>query len=485
MQEPVTQPLSSASGPRALIDPASDPDAGVESRLDEPRHAPVSPWAYMVTLYLPFGIMTAFANPLAVNLFKLLNYSNQVIGLLGGVGLVAAFRFAYAPWLDGLTTKRRLSLATLWLAAICAFLFAYLVYFHMDHQVVIGGAVVLLLAVAVVGAAHETAADGYYIRALAPDRQAEFIGIKTAAIRCGGIFALVVLLLGATKVAAYYGATGVGSTDKTGFHIGFSAAFGVAGLMMVGFVLYNTMMIPQIPQDQPVHHRNFGTVEVIREYFSQPKISLVVLLLLIYRLGEGFLVMKVPFYLDPVARGGLGTPATAIPYIAMISDMPWMIFGGVVGGYIIKHFGLRRTFVPMVLLMNLPNLFYVWLAWAQPQSQVHFLGESLNISLLIGSSIESLGYGMSFSAMFYYMHITATESGRNKTSNLAISFALMNVGWTLPGMMSGYVQAGIGYTGLFLISSFVGLGVLLLIPFLPMPKSEQPQSHPMRKRRLT
>jgi cellobiose-specific phosphotransferase system component IIC len=49
----------------------------------------------------------------------------------------------------------------------------------------------------------------------------------------------------------------------------------------------------------------------------------------------------------------------------------------------------------------------------------------------------------------------------------------MNVGWTVPCMMSGFVQAKIGYTGVFIVSSTVGLTALLIIPFLPMPKVEE------------
>jgi len=128
---------------------------------------------------------------------------------------------------------------------------------------------------------------------------------------------------------------------------------------------------------------------------------------------------------------------------------------------------------PLMLCMNIPNLLYVWLAVAQPQATVLLFGQNLNIALLFSSSIESLGYGLSFSAMFYYMHIMATESGRNKTSILAVSFALMNVGMTVPAMLSGFVQAAIGYPGLFLVSSTVGLLALLLVPHLPMPHAEQ------------
>jgi PAT family beta-lactamase induction signal transducer AmpG len=75
------------------------------------------------------------------------------------------------------------------------------------------------------------------------------------------------------------------------------------------------------------------------------------------------------------------------------------------------------------------------------------------------------------------MHIKATESGRNKTSILAISFALMGLGWTIPGMLSGFVQGAIGYPGVFLVSAIAGLPTILLIPFLPYADKTEPTTH--------
>ena len=57
-------------------------------------------------------------------LFKLLEFSNQQIGMLGGLGLVASLRFVFAPWLDGAATKRGLSIATLWLSGLVGFAMA-------------------------------------------------------------------------------------------------------------------------------------------------------------------------------------------------------------------------------------------------------------------------------------------------------------------------------------------------------------------------
>jgi len=413
---------------------------------------------------------------MAGTLLKLLGLSNEVLGMLAGIGLIASFRFVFAPWLDAATTKRRLSLWTLLAAGTLASAAAVLIYSQPGQAVFLYGMVAILFGTAAVAAVHETAADGYYIRALDPKRQAEFIGIKTAAIRGGIIFGTMVLIFCATKIAARYGAVNMESPDKTGFHIGFSIAYLAAALLLYGCCLYNKLRIPKIPQDQPVKQEGnlfLAVLPIIKEYLLQRRVVGIVLLILLYRFGEGFLAMKGPFYLDPVADGGLASEATDMPLYSMLTDMPWMILGGILGGYVIKWWGLKRTFIPLAAFMSLPNLFYVWLAITQPTHQVSLFGETLNSSLLIASSLESLGYGLSFSAMFYYMHIMATECGKNKTSILAISFALMNVGWTIPMMMSGFVQAKLGYTGVFIVSSTVGLTALLVIPFLPMPEVEK------------
>jgi hypothetical protein len=65
----------------------------------EADHA-ASPWAYIPTLYLPFGVMMGLHSGMPQNLFKLLGFSNEVVGMLAGVGLIATFRFVFVPWLD-------------------------------------------------------------------------------------------------------------------------------------------------------------------------------------------------------------------------------------------------------------------------------------------------------------------------------------------------------------------------------------------------
>lgn len=438
-----------------------------------------SPWLFLPTLYLPFGILMAMATSFPVTFFKLLGYSNETVGLLNGIGLIGAFRFLYAPYLDAAASKRVLSFYTVGGACLIIASMSFLVFFSESGNNFFFIMLGLLILLAFVGSSHETAADGFYIRALTAERQAEFIGIKAAANRIGSLSISMGLLLLATKIAASHGAIGVDSPDKTGFHIGFGTAYAIGASLMAFFLIWNWRTLPKLAIDQPVRHNSFAILEVLREYLMQRRVAVIVLFILLYRFGEGFLLLKGPFYLDPIEDGGLAVQATALPYYVLLTDIPWAVTGGILGGYLIKWFGLIRTLIPLVLCMSLPNLAYVAVAWFQPQVTFSLLGEVLSPWLIVASSIESLGYGLSFSAMFYYMHIMATESGRNKTSILAISFALMNVGFLLPGMMSGFVQAQIGYVGLFIASSTIGLLVLFLIPVLPMAQTELARRKPL------
>ena len=382
-----------------------------------------SPWFYVIVLYLPFGFIAGTIPQFPHAFLKLLGFPNELIGIISVVGIITALRFLYAPWLDGAATKRRLSILTPLIGAALMFCLAGLLFSQPSDFVLLAGLMVFLFVKAIDQAAVETSVDGYYIRALNPTLQAQFIGIKTTAMRIGSMSASMGFIWLAAKIAARYGAIGVESLDKTGFYIGFGWAYVLIGVLILICAIANAYALPVVPSDEPVKHRRFALKEVLVEYFAQPRVAMIILVILTYRLGQGFMLMRGPFLLDPYEAGGLNTPATTMPVYMLLTDVPWVLIGGILGGYTIKWFGLKKVFVPLALFMSLPNLYYAWLAWVRPTGTIVIFGETLNKSMLLGSSFESLGYGLSFSAIFYYMHITATMAGRNKTSILAVSCA--------------------------------------------------------------
>jgi PAT family beta-lactamase induction signal transducer AmpG len=431
-----------------------------------------SPWVWVFSIYVPFGLFNGFMQLFPQNLVKLLGFSNELVGLISMAGFIVSLRFLYAPWLDGATTKRRLVLIAAAVGAVLLAATGGMLFTQPSPRLLYGLLCALLALTALCSAAYETSADGYYIRALDPSLQAQFIGIKTTAIRFGMLTGVMGLMMGATKLAARYGATGVDSADKTGFHIGFGCAYLLTALILIGAVFFNKKMIPGIEQDQPVKHQKFALKETLQEYFRQERVVLMMALILLFRFGMGFVqVLRNTWLLDPAEASGMSAPAGSIPLYSILTDIPWTIVGGILGGYLIKWFGLKRTFMPLAFCASLPTFIYAILAWNCPAHTIQLFGEPLNTAVMIGSSLESLTYGLSFSALFYYMHITATLSGRNKTSILAISMCLMNIGFTIPMTISGYIQSSLNYTWTFVLGGAVSLLVLLIIPFLHLPET--------------
>lgn len=439
-----------------------------------------SPWSFIPTLYFPLGMMQVLGVWQIMQLFKVLGYSNSVVSLLSGLGFLGVLRFLYAPWLDGAASKRRLSLFLIGLTVALYFGIGLIIGLQPSQNVLLWTLIPTLVLLAFVTAAYETAIDGYYIRALDEKRQAEFIGIKTAGFRLGSIFVGTCLGWIFAKVAAHYGAVTADSPDKAGFYIGAAGLYVTVAAVTIGVFLWNRQTVPVLEHDQPVRHARFALGEMFREYFAQKSVGLICAVILLYRLGEGLLHGMMgpigiigPFYLDPVSKGGMGVPVASGPVMAIMSGMPMSIIGGILGGFIIKWLGLRRTFIPLALAMSLPNLASVLLAIYQPQAHFMLFGEKIFTWLLFSAALENFSYGMSFSAISYYMFVMASESGRNKTSILAVSNALQYVSFFVPMMFSGALQSLVGYTGVFVLSVLGGLPVIFIIPRLPLPQCER------------
>jgi len=61
-----------------------------------------------------------------------------------------------------------------------------------------------------------------------------------------------------------------------------------------------------------------------------------------------------------------------------------LMLGGLLGGYVVYKKGLKLWLWPMVLIMHLPDLIFVYLSQALPQS-LWFVGSAV--------ALEQFGYG--------------------------------------------------------------------------------------------
>jgi len=178
--------------------------------------------------------------------------------------------------------------------------------------------------------------------------------------------------------------------------------------------------------------------------------------LLFFRFAEAQLVKLVqPFLLDPVDKGGLGLSNTEVGIVYGTVGIFALTLGGLIGGYVISKKGLKWWLWPMVLIMHLPDLVFVYLSHIQPSNFI-----LINLAV----ATEQFGYGFGFTA--YMMFMIMVSQGEHKTAHYAICTGIMALGMMLPGMYSGALQESIGYARFFewvIISTIPGFVVAAFV----------------------
>jgi PAT family beta-lactamase induction signal transducer AmpG len=192
-------------------------------------------------------------------------------------------------------------------------------------------------------------------------------------------------------------------------------------------------------------------------FFRKPGIVRMLAFLLLYRLAEAQLVSLVsPFLLDDRDTGGLGLSTAEVGFVYGTLGIAMLSLGGMLGGLLVARDGLGRWLWPMALAINLPNLAYVWLASAQPESL-------WAIALAVG--FEQFGYGFGFTAYMVFCMVVAR--GDHQTVHYALCTGFMAAGMMLPGMASGWIQERVGYPTFFvwvMVATIPGLIATALIP---------------------
>lgn len=109
----------------------------------------------------------------------------------------------------------------------------------------------------------------------------------------------------------------------------------------------------------------------------------------------------------------------------------------------------------MALMMNLPNLVYVYFAYAQPQSLW---------LIASGVAFEQFGYGFGFTA--FTLYLIFMSKGEFQTAHYAIGTGIMALGMMLPGMFAGQLQEAWGYAPFFIWVCLCTIPGFLLLKFL-------------------
>jgi PAT family beta-lactamase induction signal transducer AmpG len=407
-----------------------------------------SPWTFIPTLYFAEGVPYIIVNTVSVIFYKRMGIDNAQIAFWTSLlYLPWVIKMFWSPIVDTYSTKRNWILYTQ--VAMIGCLSFLALSFQLPNFFLIS--LISLTVGAFISATHDIAVDGFYLLALNKEEQAFFVGIRSVFYRVAVIFGSGFIVVVAGQLEPLF----------KNIPLSWTVSVGLSALIFVMLFVFHWWILPgsegdleQLPEDL-TEKISFWTI--ISSYFRQEKIGVILAFILLYRFGEAMLgKLAAPFLLDKKELGGLGLSTADVGLASGTFGVASLVLGGIIGGILIAKHGLRKSILPMALAVHLPNLFYVYMAYMQPQKELAYLLVSL----------DQLGYGLGFTAFSVYLMYIST--GEYKTSHFAISTGLMALGMMFPGLISGYVQQAVGYPVFFILVCLLTIPGMVTLFFIPL-----------------
>lgn len=416
-----------------------------------------SPWTYIPTLYFGEGVPNIIISSVSVIFYKKLGIDNdQITAWTSFLYLPWVIKMFWGPFVDIYATKRTWILVTQFAMFCCLSLVALSLQLPNFFFISLAA----LTVGAFISATYDIATDGFYMLALNPEQQAFFVGIRSLFYRIAVLFGSGFLVVLAGRL----------ETTLNNIPLSWTLSIGVSAVVFAILFIFHHFILPLPESDAPrqssAESQKIPFVEIVRTYFRQEKIGAILAFILLYRLGEAMLLKIASlFLLDPIEKGGLGISTEEFGWIYGTFGVLSLIIGGILGGVLISRYGLKKCLLPMALALNLPNIFYVYMAYTKP---------SLTLVYPL-VSLEQFGYGLGFTAFSVYLMYIC--QGEYKTSHYAISTGLMALGLMLPGAISGTIQQAVGYPLFFVLVCLLTIPGMIAIFFIPLRESaERPTS---------
>jgi PAT family beta-lactamase induction signal transducer AmpG len=379
---------------------------------------------------------------LAVVMYKDFGISNGDIALYTSwLYLPWVIKPLWSPLVDMYWTKRGWTITLQLVVGIS--LAAAALTTHLPSFFTVSLAIFWIMAFA--SATHDIAADGFYILSLKERQQAAFVGVRSTFYR--------IATIAGGGAMAYL----AGELSKTSGDVAYawSVVLGLLAAIFLVLFTYHQFVLPRPEADRSASHGGSPLKEffaTFASFFGKKNIWLILGFILTFRLGESQLLkLAIPFLKDPIEKGGLGLSTSDVGIAYGTVGIIALTIGGLLGGYMISRFGLKRMLWPMVLAIHIPDVVFVLLSLEQPT----------NFILVCASlAFEQFGYGFGFTAMMMFMIMVV--DGEHKTAHYAICTGFMALGMMVPGMVSGKIQEALGYQNFFIYVCIMTIPAFLM-----------------------
>jgi PAT family beta-lactamase induction signal transducer AmpG len=415
--------------------------------------------SWVPTAYLAEGIPFAMVIWVAGTMFKDLGRSDAEITVgTASIGLAWSLKPLWAPLLDMTRTKK------FWVVAMEIAMAALLGAAALAVRTpgAFHAVLAILWLVAFASATQDICVDGTYITSLDGKEQASWIGVQGMCWNVGRIFATaaVVWIAGALKDAGHDPAAA------------WSSALAVSAAALAALGAYHAVVLPagtasqRLTSGAEVASR---FADAVQTFFAKEAIVGMLAFVFLYRIGEGFLLVEAPLFMQSsIKAGGLGLSLAQKSMVDGTLSTLVSIAGGLLGGAFVSRFGLKRTLLVCAVCLNVPHLCYV--ALSQSVTPDHPPAAATIYAFVC---LEKLGYSFGFVANMLYM-MQQVAPGKYPMTHYAFATALMNLVLVPTQMASGPLADRLGYKAFFLFVLAASIPSLVAAARAPFPNRYEP-----------
>lgn len=416
-----------------------------------------NPIAWVPTAYFVMGLPFVTLSLASVIMFADLGVDEASITFWTSLFILPyTLKPLWSPLLELYYTKKHFAIA---MQLIVGVTFAA-IGFVMGLSSWFAAVVFMMFIIAFSGATDDIATDGIYLTALDKTTQAKYIGWQGAFYNLAKILVNGGLVFLAGRLISDFAADGCAFPEMKAWRM----IIFIIGALMLAICLYHTWALPvgRRNEENPTGFKDtmIALYDVFKEFFRKRHIWLYILFIVCYRLTEGFAIKMIPLFLKaPESLGGLGMTNQEIGLIYGSLGTGAFILGSILSGYYIARFSLKKVLFSLVCVFNIPFIIYFFLAAFPPQ----YLW-----CVAIGLVTEYLCYGFGFVGLTLFM-MQQVAPGKHPMAHYTFASGIMNLGFMLPGLISGWVFQRVGFENFFLIAVLLSIPAFILslkIPFV-------------------
>lgn len=366
----------------------------------------------------------------------------KTIGLFTLVGQPYTYKFLWAPLMDRFTPpflgRRRGWLLITQLALLGSIAFMGTLDPRASPWLLAGVA----FAVAFLSASQDIVFDAYRTDVLrdaerGPGAAISVLGYRVAMLVSGG---------GALILADQF--------------LGWSAMYLVMGALM-GVGMLATWFAPEPDRPgRPPETLSKAIAEPLKEFFSREGAWLLLVLIVLYKLGDAFAGSLTTAFLIQ----GAGFTATEVGAINKVLGLAATIMGALIGGAWMVRLGLYRALLSFGLLQAVTNLGFMLLA---------IVGKNYSL-MVVAVGLENLCGGMG-TAAFVALLMSLCDR-RFSATQYALLSALAAVGRVYVGPASGVLVSALGWAPFFLLTFLIALPGIALLMLMRAQLAPAPQA---------